>query len=40
MDAVTMWWLLVVPFLCFLLVVNSKALAAVWTILVRVLSVH
>ena len=28
-DAVTMWWLLVVLFLCFLLVVDSKALAAV-----------
>ena len=39
MDAATMWWLLVVFFLCFFLVVDSKSLAAVWTILVHDLSV-
>ena len=39
-DAVTTCWLLVVPFLCFLLVVDSHALAAVWTIWVRDLSVY
>ena len=38
MDSVTMWWLLVVLVLCYLLVVASQALVAVWTFLVHDLS--